>query len=85
MVIIKVIGIDVYYGSYRALNKASITVEPREIVGVVGPNGAGKTTLLKTINSILKPKVGTIYINNRELTSMKRREIARLMGYVPQE
>jgi len=84
MAIIRVVDVDVYYGSYRALNKVSIIVKPREVIGVVGPNGAGKTTLLKTINGILKPKIGTVYINNKELISMKRREIAKLIGYVPQ-
>ena len=84
MVIIKVVGIDVYYGSYKALNGVTITAEPEEVVGVIGPNGAGKTTLLRTIDGILKPKVGSVYINGKELTSMKRREIAKLIGYVPQ-
>ncbi len=84
MVIIKVLKVDVYYGSYKALDKVSITVEPGEIVGIIGPNGSGKTTLLKTIDGILKPKIGSVYIDGRETASLKRREIAKLIGYVPQ-
>jgi len=84
MVVIKVVNIDVYYDSYRALNKVSITAGPGEVVGIIGPNGSGKTTLLRTIDGILKPKVGSVYIDGKEVTSLKRREIAKLVGYVPQ-
>ena len=82
--IVRVLGVKVYYGGYRALNRVSLNVEPGEVVGVVGPNGSGKTTLLKTIDGILKPRIGSVYIDGREVAHMKRKEVARLIGYVPQ-
>jgi len=57
---LKVEGIDVFYGNIQALKNVSLTVEEREIVTLIGANGAGKTTLLKTISGLLRPTTGTI-------------------------
>jgi len=57
---LKVEGIDVFYGNIQALKNVSLTVEEREIVTLIGANGAGKTTLLKTISGLLRPTAGTI-------------------------
>ena len=53
---LKVDGIDVYYGHIHALKEVSLEVNPGEIVTLIGANGAGKSTLLKTISGLLKPK-----------------------------
>jgi len=37
------------YGSFRAVDNASFTIESGRIMGLIGPNGAGKTTLLKAL------------------------------------
>lgn len=83
--IIKVIDVCVNYGSHRALNNISLEVMPREVVAVVGPNGSGKTTLLKTIDRILKPIRGSIYIDGRNIESYVQRELAKVVAYVPQK
>jgi len=57
---LKVEGIDVFYGNIQALKNVSLTVDEREIVTLIGANGAGKTTLLKTISGLLRPTAGTI-------------------------
>lgn len=57
---LKVDGIDVYYGNIHALKDVSLEVNQGEIVTLIGANGAGKSTLLKTISGLLKPKKGTI-------------------------
>ena len=67
------------------LKCASFDVGPGEVLAVLGPNGSGKTTLLKIIVGILKPASGNVLLAGRDLLSMQRREIARLIGYVPQE
>lgn len=53
---LKVNGIDVYYGKVQALFDVSIEVGDNEIVSIIGANGAGKTTLMKSIMGINKPK-----------------------------
>ncbi|MGM9950213.1 MAG: ABC transporter ATP-binding protein [Lysinibacillus sp.] len=57
---LKINGIDVYYGNIQALRGVSLEVNDGEIVTLIGANGAGKSTLLKTISGLLKPKKGSI-------------------------
>jgi branched-chain amino acid transport system ATP-binding protein len=57
---LKVNGIDVYYGDVQVLKNVSLDVKEKELVAVIGANGAGKTTLMKTISGLLKPQKGSI-------------------------
>lgn len=57
---LKVNGIDVFYGKVQSLFNVSIEVGDNEIVSIIGANGAGKTTLMKTIMGLNHPKKGTI-------------------------
>lgn len=58
--------------------------EPGEVTAVIGPNAAGKTTLLKCIAGILKPE-GSILLNGREISRLKKEEIVKYVSYLPQE
>ncbi|MBC7107342.1 MAG: ABC transporter ATP-binding protein [Methanomassiliicoccales archaeon] len=72
------------YRSFEVLKGISFDLRESEILGVIGPNGSGKTTLLKCINKILEPKQGEILLDGRKIRKMKRIEVARNLGYVPQ-
>jgi iron complex transport system ATP-binding protein len=72
------------YNSSPSLDNVSLELHESEILGIIGPNGSGKTTLLKCMNKILKPKGGSILINEQEVKKMSRLEIAKHVGYVPQ-
>ena len=50
-----------------AVNDLSFEAVPGVIYGLLGPNGAGKTTTLRMIASLIKPKSGKIYLNNKEI------------------
>ncbi|HXG92695.1 MAG TPA: ABC transporter ATP-binding protein [Blastocatellia bacterium] len=67
------------------LKGVSLDVGGGELLCVLGPNGSGKSTLLKIIVGILDPESGAVSIAGRELSSIKRRERAQLVGYVAQE
>src|SRR5262249_46561844 len=70
------------FGATVALDGASFTVRPGELVGVLGPNGAGKTTAIRAIAGRLRLDSGSIRLFGRELQlNDKRPEI----GVVPQE
>jgi iron complex transport system ATP-binding protein len=63
----------------------SLDVRAGEVVGVAGPNGAGKTTLLRAIAGTVRPSSGSVTIGGRDVSKLPRREVARLVGVVPQE
>ncbi len=60
---LKVKGIEVFYGDLQALRGVSLEVNQGEIVSIIGSNGAGKSTTLMTISGILKPKQGAIQLD----------------------
>jgi len=72
------------YGQDRVLNGICLTAQCSEILGIVGPNGSGKTTFLKCINKILTPSQGNILLEGDLISSMPRIEVAKRIGYVPQ-
>jgi len=47
---IEVKGLDVYYGSFRAVADVSMVIEPRSVTALIGPSGCGKSTFLRTLN-----------------------------------
>ena len=42
--------LNVYYGSFRAVEGVSLTIEPRTVTAFIGPSGCGKSTFLRTLN-----------------------------------
>ncbi|WP_431901267.1 phosphate ABC transporter ATP-binding protein PstB [Nonomuraea sp. bgisy101] len=47
---IQVSGLDAYYGSHKAIEDVSMTIEPRSVTAFIGPSGCGKSTFLRTLN-----------------------------------
>lgn len=71
------------YGSQKAVNDISFSVEKGEIVGFLGPNGAGKSTTMKIATGYLPPSHGTVLVNGLDvrMDSMKVRTVT---GYLPE-
>ncbi len=76
-------GLTVRYGSAVALDGACGQVADGEWLGLIGPNGAGKTTLLNAITR-LTPSTGKVVISGQPANGLSRRQLARLIAYVPQ-
>ena len=73
--------------SYRGedvLRGVTVELPAGCLVAILGENGSGKTTLLKTINRLLRPRVGTVVIDGTAVGQMKGRDIPRYFGYMPQ-
>ena len=75
------VGVD--YRGQAALGQASVAVASGEVVGLIGPNGAGKTTLLRAMAGLLRPSRGRVLFEDRDITGVGRREIARAISYLP--
>jgi branched-chain amino acid transport system ATP-binding protein len=82
---LKVSGIDVFYGDLQVLWDVSFEVREREILVLVGANGAGKSTTLKTISGLLKPRKGSIEFDGVRLDQLSPdRVIGRGVVHVPE-
>lgn len=71
-----------------ALSNINFEIESGEFVFIVGPSGAGKSTLIKLLLKEEEPTSGTIIVNKKDITKMKRKEIPylrRSMGVVFQD
>jgi len=66
------------------LSSINLRIAQGEIVSILGRNGAGKSTLLMTMLKLLKPQSGEILLKGQSIKDMGEREIARIVGYVPQ-
>jgi len=84
LVKITIKDLSLSYGSRRILDELNFVVGDSEVLSLVGPNGSGKTTLIKCIDRILKPKGAILLNGGRNLESLSRQEVAKLIGYVPQ-
>lgn len=78
---LKVEGLNVFYGAIHALHDVSFHVNQGEIVTLIGANGAGKTTILHTISNLISPKSGTITFCDTSIEHREAHDILR-MGLV---
>ncbi len=72
------------YPGKKILDGINVTMDDSEIVCLVGPNGSGKSTIVKCIESILVPDKGQIFLDGKESKRMKKIDLAKKIGYVPQ-
>jgi iron complex transport system ATP-binding protein len=82
--LLKIENIEFSYQSTKILNNVAFNVRSREFLGIMGPNGSGKTTLLKCISDLLRPQIGTVLIDSKEIQKLSKKEIAKNIGVVPQ-
>ncbi|HEX9775623.1 MAG TPA: ABC transporter ATP-binding protein [Actinomycetota bacterium] len=78
-------GIDVYYGPVQALRGLSLDVEEGEMVALLGANGAGKTTTLRAASGLLAPARGEITFGGRPIGRTPAHKVVRLgLAHMPE-
>jgi ABC-type branched-subunit amino acid transport system ATPase component/ABC-type branched-subunit amino acid transport system permease subunit len=83
--LLRVEGVDAFYGKSHVLHGVSLEIFPGEVVGLLGRNGAGKTTTLAAITGVVPPRRGRIAYRDVDVTRRAPEAIARLgVGLVPQ-
>ena len=65
------------YGSVRALNGISFTVEPGEWIAIMGPSGSGKTTLINILGGLDTPASGRVVVGDAEISRLSEAELVR--------
>jgi iron complex transport system ATP-binding protein len=71
-------------GDRLILDNVSLDIAAGDNIALLGANGAGKSTLMKLLLGLLTPHAGEVLIDGQPMRSMKRRDIARQIAYVPQ-
>ncbi len=69
------------FGSLKAVDDVSFSIEKGELFGLLGPNGAGKTTTLRVMLDIFKPDQGSVALLGGPMSESKKNQI----GYMPEE
>ena len=75
--------LTVRFGNVEAVRDLSLEVANDEWIMLIGPNGAGKTSVLRALCGLL-PFDGAAHVDGRDVRTFGRRELARLMAFVPQ-
>ena len=71
------------YGTQKALDAISFTINKGEIVGFLGPNGAGKSTLMKILTTYLTADEGSAKVNGFDVTTQQK-DVQLSIGYLPE-
>ena len=86
MTLLETDGLVKKYSGRIVVNEVSITIEQRNIVGLLGRNGAGKTTSFRMIMGMITPNSGSVIFEGRDITKLQMYKRARLgLGYLSQE
>jgi phosphate transport system ATP-binding protein len=82
-------GVDLYYGSFHAVEDVTMTIEPNKVTALIGSSGCGKTTFLRSLNRMheLTPDArveGEIYLDGEDIYALGVDPVAvrRLVGMV---
>lgn len=80
---IQVTNITKTYGTQKALDGVSFSIDKNEIVGFLGPNGAGKSTLMKILTMYISPDQGEAIVNGHDIKT-EPRKVQKSIGYLPE-
>ena len=78
-------GLHKQFGKQVVLDRVDFEVREGETVALMGPSGTGKSVLLKHIIGLIKPDRGTVIVDGKDVTTLKRKELSELrsrIGYV---
>lgn len=73
-----------YVKNRYILEDFNLSLPKNKFCAVIGPNGSGKTTTVKCINKILKPQLGTIKFDGKDVAEIEPLDMAKMVAYVPQ-
>lgn len=72
------------YDKKVIIDQIDITIPSNQISVIIGANACGKSTLLKTLARLIQPASGEINLDGRKLTDIPPRQLAKVLGLLPQ-
>jgi energy-coupling factor transport system ATP-binding protein len=71
-----------YSSGTKALKNINLNIYKGELLGIMGQNGAGKTTLIRTLNGLIKPNKGEIYIQGENINNKSIAQVSKDVGII---
>ena len=71
-----------YPGGVEALKDLNLEIKDGDFIIIVGLSGAGKSTLLRTVNNLVKPSTGSVYLEGKNVTSAKKKELKKIRSQI---
>ncbi len=81
---IEMIDLTKTFGTFKAVDHLSLTVQSGEIFGLLGPNGSGKTTTINMVSGLSMPTSGQVTVMGYDIQHNVRK-VRQILGAVPQE
>ena len=72
------------YDGAAIIRNLNLTIPAGKTTVLVGANGCGKSTLLRGLAKLLKPKSGTVYLDGKDISRLKAKNVAKKLGILPQ-
>ncbi|MER7605622.1 ABC transporter ATP-binding protein [Nocardioides sp. NPDC127503] len=72
------------YGDRVVADGLTTEIPAGKVTTIIGPNGCGKSTFLRAVARLLKPRSGQVLLDGKAITSMRTREVAKVLGMLPQ-
>ena len=80
---IKVETVSVTYpGGVEALKNLDLEINEGDFLIIVGLSGAGKSTLLRTINNLVKPSNGVVFLDNKDITNANKKQLKQIRSEI---
>ena len=71
-----------YPGGVEALKDLNLEIKDGDFIIIVGLSGAAKSTLLRTVNNLVKPSTGSVYLEGKNVTSAKKKELKKIRSQI---
>lgn len=81
---LKALDLQIGYGDKVIVENMDLNILHNKITTIIGPNGSGKSTLLKAVTRLIRYQKGHVVLNGRDILSLKPKELAKLVGVLPQ-
>jgi branched-chain amino acid transport system ATP-binding protein len=76
--LLELIDVEAYYGNIKVLKGISLRVPAGVVVTLIGANGAGKTAALRAVTGVVKPRLGKILLEGRDISGLPPHMITRM-------
>jgi iron complex transport system ATP-binding protein len=81
---IRIENISAGYLRKKILKNISCDINQKDFYGIIGKNGAGKSTLLKVLCNLIKPYLGNVFIDAKNIHSFAKKDFAKILSFLPQ-